>query len=155
MTTTPERADKIIESVCNTIDEHGLCVMYIFGDEGESNFAYTVGLSDHAHPELFIRGLPQQVAHGVLNAVGRDIRETGLVLQPGLTITGYLDGGYPLCPALMTENEAYTAQRLYGSDVEVLQLVMPDMSTNWPWEPGYGYSQAVQGQHFIRPAVVA
>ena len=60
----------------STVERHGWAVVYV-GEDGdfEPGFAYTVGLTSHRLPELFVWGLPKPLAGHVLNGVATFFRQ--------------------------------------------------------------------------------
>lgn len=108
-------------------------------------FAYTVGLSkpQFGHPELVVIGLDRATAHTVLNNLGERVRG-GQRFHAGQRIADLFQGGYEV--ELVSVDDAADeraplniANRLYGhgAPIDALQVVLPDPSHRFPWDPAF------------------
>lgn len=137
------------QKIHDDVRAYGWHIIWVFNAEPE--FAYTIGLHHtFGHPEIIVFGLPREVAHGVLNAVGKDVRAGG-VFASGARSEGIVDG-YEVVfkPVPQAAYEAHLGWALwyYGApDFPVLQLVYPDRDRRFPWEAdvadGFRASQPV------------
>lgn len=149
-----EDAPGFLQDVMDTIDKHGRAVQGVFSNEGESTFHYTVGNAEKNLPEVIVAGLPMEVGHYVCNRASREAEEGTVTLVPGSVLPGYLGGNseFDLVVCAVTDkHEANVARSLYGDNVEVVQLVCPDTSGYYPWEPQYGFTDAMQKDWFVYP----
>lgn len=116
---------------------YGWHVVWVFNAEPE--FAYTIGLHHtFVHPEIIVFGLRREVAHGVLNAVGKDVR-AGRRFASGI-VSDEIIAGYEVDfrPVPKTAYEAHLGWAIWyydGADFPALQLVYPDRDGHFPWEP--------------------
>lgn len=125
-----------LELVRGKIRDHGWFVQGVEGDRVHPPWAYTVGLTEHARPELVLTGMPLEAAADLLSA------EAAYQIFFDDPVAGQRfrlrDG--PLVEAVPVADPAAhlnTATALYGSAVSAVQLVHTDKRGHWPWEPGY------------------
>jgi hypothetical protein len=135
----------------DTVRKHGWAIEYIGGDtcsrpgcecpkSEEPPFAYTIGMFGMAHPELLIVGVDPTTASGVLNDLGKRVRN-GATLLPGGLIT-FDSWPHRIIPEdvpnageiLLGANSYY--QRPPEYSVPALQLSYDDVDGRFPWEPG-------------------
>jgi hypothetical protein len=142
----PEPADDHDRKLLADVKRHGWHVLMIEEDEEGPGFAYSVGLHhSFGHPELIVFGLPVQVMHRIINAVGEEIR-SGERFEH-LEESGEVLDGYYL--ALRTvERRHYRdyfgyARWFYrGNDFPALQCVWPDAQHRYPWHPEFNATLA-------------
>lgn len=149
-----EDAPGYIQDVCDTIDEHGRAVQGVFDPEGKaSTYLYTVGNAEKDLPEVCVAGLPMEVGQYVCNRASREAEEGTATLVPGSVLEGYLGGNseFNLVVCAVTKHEANVARVLYGDNVEVVQLVFPDLDGNFPWELAYNMPPELQRDWFVAP----
>ncbi|MET9327382.1 DUF4262 domain-containing protein [Tsukamurella sp. NPDC003166] len=136
------RADEI-RRIREIIDEYGVMIQYVFGDEQARSapFAYTIGLHQLSHPELVIFGASQSTAAGVLNEVASRVR-TSPALMTGELIAferWYHRVTVETLPnpehVVLSANQYYRV--LPGESVQAYQLTYDDMVGRFPWEQGY------------------
>lgn len=148
---TPEQLQAFLEGVEQTILEHGTSVQHVFGTEESSAFAYTAGMTDLGMPELCIAGLPPESTGVILNNI-RDRAKAGeFILQPGAKLTDVVQDYDVVLAAVDEDHECNVARRLYGDNVRVLQVVMPDMAGRFPWEDGYDLDRRIQKTWWVKP----
>lgn len=105
------------------IEEYGWLVQHVIGEPGYPAFTYTIGLTDHDLPELYVQGCGPTQAGAVLNEVAG-----ALVLgelRDGTQYTTSLGETYLLTPMPATD-ELLGALECYGPDVRGLELVQVD-----------------------------
>ena len=152
-----ERTDDLAPAdrkLFDDIDEFGVHIVHVPDDEGAPGFSFTVGLwHTFEQPEVVVFGLPEDVAHDLLNAIADDAAEDKKFL-PGTRHEGVLVG-YPVrffdVPKDRYDDYLGSAVWAYeGSDFPCVQLVWPDKQGRWPWEPGardgFAASQPVLGR---------
>jgi hypothetical protein len=106
----------------------------------DATFAYSVGLwLTYGHPELVLVGR-WQYAHGILSSAVDLIKE-GTRFEPGDT-TGEVLDDYQVCfravpEARREELLTYASWANRRRPFDAVQLVLPDRSGVWPWDPGY------------------
>ena len=120
------------------IQQYGLHVLKVAGDNEWPDFAYSIGLFDSfEHPEVIILGLPGDVAHRILNGLA-DILRSGKRFADGDESDDLLEG-YP-CRFLAVPPEQVVAHFGWamwyydGRAFPTLQLVYPDREGHWPWD---------------------
>ena len=122
-----------------TIATYGWMVMRINADARGPGFAYTIGLEQTlSHPEIIVVGLSMDIAHGVLNDAGADIRR-GETFIAGRTYSNVLDT-YDVTFRVVPEYQfsAYLGHgcRFYEDrPFRALQLIYPNRDGRWPWDP--------------------
>jgi hypothetical protein len=122
------------------IDQFGWAVVGVEGDRIHPPWAYTLGLTQYARPELVITGLPGPRATWLLNTVAPYVLGAKIP-RPGDDVL--IEG----CPAMevvgVAEPSAHlaVAVEVYGQGIQALQLTYPDERGHWPWHPGF------RGQH--------
>jgi hypothetical protein len=129
--------------VDTTITEHGWALQSVPGDPCLPRHLYTIGLTDHDHPELVIVGLRTPPAVRLLDALGEQVRAgarltsrrqcTDLPDWPRLAL---LDVDPGVSAELLTlANRRY--QTPDGPPVDALQVVWCDPTGHLPWDPGW------------------
>jgi hypothetical protein len=147
----PARIDAYLDKAREIIDRHGWMVQYVFptGDgDLEAPFAYTVGLTVRDHPELLITGLPDQVAHELLNDLARRVHHGNQRLRDGQILNDVIQG-YPArlrlgCP--VDAIQPGTVRAVYGplAGAVLLQLLWPDNRGVFPDQPGWDTTRMPQ-----------
>lgn len=122
------------------VDSAGWEVLLVgAGDEGEPAFAYTIGLLHRAgHPELLVSGLRMELMHDVLNQVAAAIMG-GAAVPPGRGLEGVLAGVPLLAEEVAPSALGHTvtwSRWFHRRDVTAVQLVWPDTSARFAWQPG-------------------
>lgn len=103
----------------------------------DPDFAYSIGLfQSYEHPEIILVGLPEDIAHQIINDVGAAVR-SGKRYNAGGTSDEFLER-YEVTFRAVPEYQygAYLGWgcRYYGEQgFPVLQLVYPDRAGRWPW----------------------
>lgn len=113
----------------------------IVGPDGDAapSFAYTIGLPHRAgHPELLISGMRTELMHHVLDDVAGAVLR-GATVRPGDGVEGVL-AGVPLlaeevAPAALGHTVTWSSW-FHRREVAAVQLVWPDTSARFAWQPG-------------------
>lgn len=135
-----ERVDGIEEIVRRNIEEFGLHVMSVYGDDDAGGFSYSIGMwKTFGMPELLCLGLPRKSAHGIINHVADLVRQ-GAKLTDGEDREDVLNG-YPcrfreLARRHYRDYLGYANWYYEGERFPVLQLVYPDREGRWPGDEG-------------------
>jgi hypothetical protein len=137
------------------VDEYGVHIVHVpENDDGEPGFSFTIGLwHSFEQPEVVVFGLPEEVAHDLLNSIADEAAEDKKFLPD--TRHEEVLVGYPV-RFVAVPKERYgdylgSAVWAYESaDFPCVQLVWPDKQGRWPWEPGvregFAESQPVLGR---------
>ncbi|GIE87805.1 DUF4262 domain-containing protein [Actinoplanes regularis] len=101
---------------------------------------YTIGLTEHGHPELILFGLPPDICRPALLAVAGEVIAGRRVLTAGQCADDVLEG-HQVEFVAVTEPDRHlpAAAQFYafrGAAVQALQIVWPDRYHRWPWQPG-------------------
>jgi hypothetical protein len=121
------------------IEEYGCSVIHIAAEGDLPPFTYSVGITKTSSaPEAFVIGLKQPMAHFVVNEYNRRGR-SGESFAPGNRYRGFLEGFeieiHKVDPSFYQEYFGYNLWLYRGPNFAVLQLVYPNTSGIWPWEP--------------------
>ncbi|MGW0562871.1 DUF4262 domain-containing protein [Streptomyces sp. NPDC003016] len=136
------------EPVIPLLPEH--TIRWIFDPEStEPPFAYTVGLA--ARPgrayELATVGLSGELAHVIITCVAEQLVNDGLDPAEGLELDEVLHG-YLVRLRRVTDTAKCTgARELYGPQVTVWQVLIPDKWGHLPGDPHY--TEAAYAQPFM------
>lgn len=110
--------------------------------EGElPGFNFTTGFSvTIGKPELIVFGLEQRAAHDVLWDAFRRMKD-GLALEAGKPYAEFIDRFdiyfQPVDRAHYHEHLGWSRWFYRGDDFECWQMIWPDKSGIFPWQPGY------------------
>ena len=136
------------------VDEYGVHIVHVPEDDEGPGFSFTVGLwHNFEQPEVIVFGLPEPVAHELLNALA-DAADEGQKFLADQRHESLLVG-YPVrfvaVPKAQFDEFLGSAVWAYGGDdFGCVQLVWPDKQGRWPWEPGvregFAESQPVLGR---------
>lgn len=157
---TPVSEMMFQQRTADTIKEHGLMILNVFGTELDDSirpsFAYTIGLFERFGFEILTFSLPSNVAGNVFNLIykklieGETIEYTAddrrwIQLSPSLGAIGKPVRFY------RCNNKAheYTLRALkyYGrTDIPVIQMVLPDRRGKFPGDQGFDNDYMTQLQ---------
>jgi uncharacterized protein DUF4262 len=131
--------DKSEQKVISDVQEHGWHVILVSPDESGPGFAFTIGLfHSYGHSEVILFGLPDKVAHSVLNLIGAGVKG-GLQLHDGDRSRHFLERhecAFVAFPVTAYHDYLGYARWFYSGDgFPVLQCVWPDANGRFPWEP--------------------
>jgi hypothetical protein len=139
----PKPLDEHDQKFLDIIEQHGWHVTIVSGDDDAPPFTYSTGIYRlTGKPELIVFGLPNEVAHSVVNEYGNRLR-AGETLAPGDLYDGFL-GGHQVT-FILVEDEDQIKEHATWTDwfydrrpFPLLQLVYPDSKSGaFPWQPGY------------------
>jgi len=142
-------SDPFLDQIREVIESHGQYLQQVFADPDEGpSFAYTVGNTGRALPELIVVGEDAEVLGPALDRLGQQQRDGKRRFGAGdvVTLEGYK---VPLrLGATCDFARSYFAtlvSRYYGrSDFELLQVIWPDEEGHFPGEPGWSHPRDVQ-----------
>ena len=136
--------DELVRDAIERIAVGSWSVTGVFGDAANSPFAYTSGLTDHGLPELVITGLSPDLAGTFLNEAARKS-----VTDARFCTAGYRPSRlrrpvtFSSVDVIDTDSMRLT-RLLYGEGFRAVQLVWPDESGCFPWDPSYDIPREVQ-----------
>lgn len=125
------------KKVIQDIKEIGWHVVKILEDETGPSFCFTIGLyKTFKHPEVVIIGLDMDLAHAILNNIGKSIKE-GKRYETGEKHNDILDG-YD-CIMINIEKKFYEeylgyAMWYYNSHFPAIQCIYPTVKGYFPWQ---------------------
>jgi hypothetical protein len=133
------------------ISQYGWAIRCVQDADPRRCIAYTVGLTEHDHPEVVMTGLPADVAKAFLGIVGEVVVREGGRFKSGTSTVELADG--PALPVIdVVEDSDLTAVAdLYG-DVTAVQIIWTDSRGRLPWEVGYANGSGSQPLLGPRPA---
>lgn len=138
-----------LHRIVDTVGWAVVCV-HPTSDEPSFEYAYTVGLTAHNHPELLVSGLHPDVAQTLLNDLARRVYDTATRFTHRQRLTDVLADGFDaiIIDGTATPHlDAGIATARYGADrVRLQQLVWPDAQHRYPWDTDH---QLGQGQPLI------
>jgi hypothetical protein len=121
------------------VEQYGLHVIRVHGDDEWPEFTYSVGLyRTFGLPEVIILGLRGELSHWILNELAARAR-AGERFQAGDMLDDLLDGfQVTLRPVSRKHVGAHFRWALWYYEHQpspTLQLVFPSTSGVWPWDP--------------------
>jgi hypothetical protein len=139
-----------LDDLRQKIDQYGWAVRCVQDADPTLCVAYTIGLTEHGHPEVAMTGLPPDVGKAFLNIVGEIVVREGGRFEAG-NATAELADGPPMPVIEVVDISDLTAVvDLYG-DVPALQVVWTDSRGHLPWEDGYANPRGSQSLLGRRP----
>ncbi|MEU7908816.1 DUF4262 domain-containing protein [Actinoplanes sp. NPDC049118] len=138
---TAGQQDTGLRQIRETIERSGVHLEFVPQPNPLETCWYTIGLTDHDHPELILFGLPPDISRPVLHAVAGDVVAGRRTCVAGQHADDILEGHQVLFVAV-TEPERHlpVAAQFYAGTaaaaVAALQIVWPDRYQRWPWQPG-------------------
>jgi hypothetical protein len=136
------------------IDEYGVHIVHVPEDDDDPAYSFTVGLwHSFEQPEVVVFGLPEPVAHELLNSLADECSEDRKFL-PDSRHDGVLVG-YPVRFVAVPKQhyDGYLGSAVWayeGDEFPCVQLVWPDKQGRWPWDngvrEGFADSQPVLGR---------
>ena len=137
----PDTLDAQETNFVAQVRNHGWFRTNVFQDEEGPGFSYTTGFWVHLQaPEIIVFSLTSEIAHAVLWDIYRDV-SGGASLQVGQRLPSiFANIEAVLLPVSKTFYSDYLGWDRWfygGDDWPCVQLVWPDSSGAFPWEPGY------------------
>ena len=129
------------QQLLKKLEDWGWYVIKVGGSDSAPPFAYSLGLyAQFRHPELIIFGLDFQIMHRLINDAGDRIRQ-GERFQEGHSYASLIrdyDCQFRLVdPSRYTGLLNFTIWYYRGLNFPVLQLVWPDRTGKFPWQPDF------------------
>jgi len=123
-------------------------------DEGPA-FAFSIGLfKTFGHPEVILFGLKIEAMHGIINAIGEEVRQ-GRRFSEGEVTSGIIEGfDVRFCKISHDHYSEYfgTASWYYQStEYPALQCVWPDRRGRFPWDDDFPESLRAIRPMLVRP----
>ncbi len=143
-----ESLEEAERSFLTNVRQHGWFDTAVFSDAEGPGFSFTTGLwINTGQPELIIFGLSREIAHDVFWSLFHDLK-AGLPLPVGtLTDRAFAHSAAYILPVAKRFYPKYLgwSQWFYrGKDFPCLQIVWPDRSGLFPWEPGFDQALSTQ-----------
>lgn len=130
--------DEYHRTTLENIEKYGLSVQYVFDNEENFQFSYSIGLyQTYQHPEIIIIGLRQELMHTIINNLANDIKN-GKRYDAYTWSSNVLDDFE--CYFIEVEKTKYDEYvlgdiRLYGgNNFPLLQCIYPTTKGIYPWE---------------------
>jgi hypothetical protein len=146
-----EPADR---KLLDDVDEFGVHIVHVPDDEEGPGYSFTIGLwHTFEQPEIVVFGMPEDVAHDLLNSLADDAAENKKFVADSRHDEVLV--GYPVrflaVPAERYAEYLGAAVWAYeGTAFPCVQLVWPDKQGRWPWDAGtrdgFAASQPVLGR---------
>ena len=120
------------------IDRYGCHVIHVAAEGELPPFSYSVGICRSSErPEVVVVGLKQNLAHFVVNEYNRRAKG-GEIFTPGAQYGEFIDGFdvtfEEVEPEFYVDYFGWDLWLYGGPNFEVLQLVYPTTSGEWPWQ---------------------
>jgi hypothetical protein len=130
-----ESDQKLLEN----IEQYGCSVIHIAPEGDLPPFAFSVGITKTSGaPEVVVIGLKEELAHFIVNEYNRRVRQ-GQPCEPGVRYSGFIEGFevevVKVDHSFYKEYFGYNIWLYQGQQFEVVQIVYPNTSGVWPWEP--------------------
>lgn len=128
-----ERRRKFEKDLASNLDSPGWTVIGVGGDPV---WAYTLGLEyNFNHPEIIVFGLPCDVAHSILNDIGKLIKNDNLVYFENKDYYGIFKGFSAQFKCIKPTEHMGCAVSFYKpKSFSALQLCWPDEVGHFPWD---------------------
>ena len=135
-----EHQDNGLRQIGETIERSGVYLQFEPQPTPLETSWYTIGLTDHDHPELILYGLPPDLARPALHTLAADVIARRRTCVAGRHADDVLEG-HRVQFVEVTEPDRHlpVAARFYavsGAALTALQIVWPDRYQRWPWQPG-------------------
>jgi hypothetical protein len=142
----PVATDDHDRKLLSDVASYGWHVPHIFADKDGPEYSFSVGLYlKFGHPELLVMGLPQPIAHQLINLAAGHIA-SGRVFRPRERTEDLTQGfACSFVPILVDYYQNYLGYdicfyRSLKRPFPALQLVWPDKQGRFPWESNYDES---------------
>jgi hypothetical protein len=133
--------NELLHTTKQNIEKYGLQVILVRGTEYSPSFAYSVGLyKTYKHPEIICFGLPQKLAHEIINDVAELIKNNDAI-KPHTNYSNIFKNSRAEFLAVDERNfeDYFQAALNYYEDTKfpALQLVWTDTNNKFPWEENF------------------
>jgi len=128
--------DDYLDQVRLMISAASYAIQEVAGDRLRCGYAYTIGLSQLAEPELLVTGLSRGRAHELLRKVADHVLHDRAP-QPGLVVPLRNGPVIQLVRVEVPDCHLRVAADLYGPGLRALQVVWRDDRGKWPWDTGH------------------
>ena len=126
---------KYLKQIDEIITKQGFVVQPVISGEDLPSYAYSIGLTDMSHPELFMTGYAPDYMQGLLNDLAVKVKK-GEVLPINTPYKYFETADIMFCPVVRGQDEYLKGiKRRYDKADNVLQVVIPDENCYWPWDP--------------------
>jgi hypothetical protein len=132
---------QIIDKRDKAIEKSGRAVVAVLPGEGKTGFSYSVGFEESlGHPEIVMIGLPEELAHQLINDIYDGIRNRSVAIPPqGGPVEKVVQKFDVLARPVPEEYARNIARgafdRSYPKPVRLLQICIPDQNGNLPDNP--------------------
>ena len=135
-----DHQDNGLRQIGETIERSGVYLQFEPQPTPLETCWYTIGLTDHDHPELILYGLPPDISRPTLHTLAADVIARRRTCAAGRHADDVLEG-HRVQFVEVTEPDRHlpVAAQFYaatGASVAALQIVWPDRYQRWPWQPG-------------------
>jgi hypothetical protein len=142
----PEPHDDHDRKLLADVARHGWHVIGVEEDEEGPAFAYSIGLyHSFKHPEIIVLGLPVDVMHRIINAVGKQVRSEERLEhldESGDVLDGYSVAFRTVEHRHYSDYFGYARWFYRGNDFPCLQCVWPDSRHRYPWHTEFNVALA-------------
>ena len=122
------------------VQKHGLHIIHVAAEAG-GGWSYSIGLfHTHRHSELVIVGLPSSTAQVLLNALGARVKageRFSSGVRDGQVLTRYPVQFVTVPESAYRDHFGFANWFYRGAAFPVLQVVWPDRSGAFPWDPSF------------------
>ncbi len=141
MTELPKPNNDQDRTLISDVERHGWHVIKVPELENSPGWVFSIGLHhSFGHPEVVVFGLPDEMAHQMINSLGDDIRE-GAKFEPDTLVTGVLEDYScsikTVDPYWYPPFLGYATWFYQGLDFPVVQCLWPDREGNLPNEAAF------------------
>lgn len=139
--TESDAEDDADRQVISDVQEFGWHVVAIPPEDGTPGWAFSIGMfKTLGHPEVIVFGLDHEIAHWVINEVGRRARE-GTTFAAGSAAEGLLEGVTCVFDRVQPKwYQPFVGTSIWyyrGSEFPLLQCIWPDHDGKYPWDPEF------------------
>lgn len=125
------------KKIDSDIDQFGLQVLHVLGDETGPAFSYSIGLyKSYGHAEIIMIGLKQELMHTLINNMAHEIK-SGKIYSANNFESDILHDFDCYIVNVDKSNYDYLNQArvYYGhDDFPVIQCIYPTVKGIYPWE---------------------
>lgn len=133
--------DQLLEQTKGNIEKFGLQVIMVGSTNYSPSFAYSIGLKKtYNHPEIICFGLPNDLAHGIINDVAKIIKNNESIESGKFYTEIFKDSRTAFLKVDVRNIPDYFGAALNYYEQEkfdALQLVWTDRNDKFPWEGNF------------------